>query len=47
MSETSGRPLGSDTWLEALEARTGRILKPRKRGPKPKGELGVFSKLAP
>ena len=36
MSETSGRPLGSDTWLEALEARTGRTLKPRKRGPKPK-----------
>lgn len=36
MSETSGRPLGSDAWLEALEARTGRTLKPRKRGPKPK-----------
>ena len=38
MSETSGRPLGSEAWLEELEARTGRILKPRKRGPKPKTE---------
>lgn len=36
MSETSGRPLGSEDWLEALEARTGRAIKPRKRGPKPK-----------
>ncbi|MEX2618188.1 MAG: transposase [Alphaproteobacteria bacterium] len=44
MSETSGRPLGSDAWLDALEAKTGRTLKPQKRGPKPKG---VFSKLAP
>jgi putative transposase len=32
-SETSGRPLGSEAWLEA---RTGRTLKPQKRGPKPK-----------
>jgi putative transposase len=36
MSETSGRPIGSDAWLEELEAKTGRTLKPRKRGPKPK-----------
>jgi putative transposase len=34
MSETSGRPLGSEAWLEALEAQTGRALKPQKRGPK-------------
>ena len=34
MSETSGRPLGSAAWIEALEARTGRTLKPQKRGPK-------------
>jgi putative transposase len=34
MAETSGRPLGSDAWLEALEAQTGRALKPQKRGPK-------------
>jgi putative transposase len=38
MSETSGRPLGSVDWIEALEAQTGRALKPRKRGPKPKRE---------
>lgn len=34
MSETSGRPLGSNAWLDELEARTGRTLKPAKRGPK-------------
>jgi putative transposase len=39
MSETSGRPLGSAEWLEALEERTGRVLKAQKRGPKPKGSL--------
>jgi putative transposase len=38
MSETSGRPLGSAEWLEALEERTGRVLKAQKRGPKPKVE---------
>jgi putative transposase len=37
MAETSGRPLGSDAWLEALEAQTGRALKPQKRGPKGRG----------
>lgn len=36
MAETSGRPLGSSTWLEDLEERTGRVLKPQKRGPKPR-----------
>jgi REP-associated tyrosine transposase len=45
MSETSGRPLGSDAWLAAIETRTGRTLRPQKRGPKPRdGELGAFSK---
>jgi putative transposase len=34
MSETTGRPLGSEAWLDALEAQTGRALKPQKRGPK-------------
>jgi putative transposase len=34
MSETSGRPLGSEAWLDALEAKSGRTLKPQKRGPK-------------
>jgi putative transposase len=37
MSETSGRPLGSADWLDSLESRTGRTLKPQKRRPKAKG----------
>jgi putative transposase len=32
----TGRPLGNETFLERLEAMVGRILKPQKRGPKPK-----------
>ena len=50
MSETSGRPLGSASWLAAIETRTGRTLRPQKRGPKPREkapEFGVFSELAP
>ncbi len=39
MSETSGRPLGSAAWLEAMEAKTGRTLQPQKRGPKPKTRI--------
>jgi hypothetical protein len=31
MSETSGRPLGSDAWIGMLEARSGRMLAPQKR----------------
>ena len=31
----TGRPLGSDDFVEDLEMRTGRRLKPGKRGPKP------------
>ena len=34
MAETTGRPLGGDDWLSAIEERTGRTLKPQKRGPK-------------
>ena len=36
MSETSGRPLGSEAWLAAIETRAGRTLRPQKRGPKPR-----------
>ena len=36
MSETSGRPIGDTAWIEMLEARSGRSLKPQKRGPKAK-----------
>jgi len=32
----TGRPLGNETFLERLETMAGRILKPQKRGPKPK-----------
>ncbi len=35
-SETTGRPLGSDKWIEMPEKLTSRQLKPRKRGPKGK-----------
>src|SRR3569623_1995956 len=45
MAETSGRPLGSDAWLEAIEVSIGRTLRPRKRGPRPR-EISAFSKLA-
>lgn len=34
--ETTGRPLGSAKWLQALERQTGRALLPGKRGPRPK-----------
>ena len=33
----TGRPLGSESFLADLEQRTGRVLHPRRRGPKPQG----------
>lgn len=44
-AETTGRPLGAPDWIAALEAKTGRILAPQKRGPKRR--ISAFSKLAP
>ena len=41
-SETSGRPVGSAGWIEALEQSTGRALAPRKRGPKPKVRISCI-----
>ena len=38
-SETTGRPIGSDVWIERPEQSFARPLAPRKRGPKPR-ELG-------
>jgi len=35
--ETTGRPLGDDGFLARLEASLGRVLRPQKPGPKPKG----------
>src|SRR5258708_3260394 len=34
-AERIGRPLGDDRFLARIERRTGRLLKPGKRGPKP------------
>ena len=33
-AETTGRPIGTVDWLDDIEARSGRTLKPAKRGPK-------------
>lgn len=52
-SETSGRPVGSEAWIENLESELTRTLRPRRRGPKPREESPVsssgdiFSKLSP
>lgn len=32
----TGRPLGSESFIDRLEIRTGRVLRPKKPGPKPK-----------
>lgn len=37
-AESIGRPVGSPEWLEDVEARTGLPLRPKKRGPKGRGE---------
>ena len=35
-AESTGRPLGADEFVKQLERRLGRILRPRKPGPKPR-----------
>ena len=40
-SETTGRPVGSAEWIGDIEARSGRSLAPKKRGPKPKEREGT------
>ena len=37
-AESIGRPLGSEAFIEKLESETKRVLKPRRRGPKPEAE---------
>ncbi len=37
-AESVGRPLGDERFLSRLERKTGRVLKPGKRGPKPSAE---------
>jgi len=39
IAETTGRPVGGAAWLERVEQASGRVLAPRKRGPKPKADL--------
>jgi len=43
MSSRTGRPLGSDGFVADLESKTGRSLKPAKRGPKPRSEGSGFN----
>jgi putative transposase len=40
-AESIGRPLGDEGFVAALEARTGRALKPAKRGRKPGDDQGI------
>lgn len=35
-AETIGRPLGNRKFLDMLERKTKRVLRPAKRGPKPR-----------
>ncbi|WP_204351677.1 hypothetical protein, partial [Klebsiella variicola] len=42
-AETIGRPLGDDTFIDRIADVTGRILKPGKRGPKPRGQGSASS----
>jgi len=37
-SETTGRPVGSEDWISALETKTGRVLSPQRRGPRPRND---------
>jgi putative transposase len=47
MAETTGRPVGAEDWIRSVEERSGRTLAPKKRGPKPRVQFRVFSKLSP
>lgn len=42
-AESIGRPIGSEAWLTALEAQSGRVLKPAKRGRQSREELSALS----
>lgn len=41
-AESVGRPVGSKEWLADMEAHTGKVLAPQKRGPKPGRALHAF-----
>ncbi len=38
-SELIGRPLGDEVFLDAISRRLNRVVTPRKRGRKPKGDV--------
>jgi putative transposase len=40
-AESIGRPLGDDAFIGALEAQSQRVLKPRRRGPRPNAEANA------
>jgi len=42
-AESVGRPIGTEAWLAELEARSGRALKPAKRGRQSREELSALS----
>jgi len=42
-AESIGRPLGDRRFLDTIERKTQRVLKPAKRGRKPRGELSALS----
>ena len=45
-AESVGRPVGSKEWLAEMEARTGMVLAPGKRGPKPMGKMPGLAHLS-
>ncbi len=51
-SRSTGRPVGAEAWIRALEARTERSLAPGRRGPKPRaeqdeGQSGLIQTVSP
>ena len=45
-AESVGRPVGSKEWLAEMEALTGVVLAPGKRGTKPKGDVPGLAHLS-
>lgn len=50
LSRSTGRPVGAEDWIRALEAQTERTLGPARRGPKPRArgdQLDLFRTVSP
>jgi putative transposase len=50
LSRSTGRPVGAEDWIRALEAQTERTLAPAKRGPKPQprcDQADLFRTVSP